>query len=79
MAKSARKPAAAAAAEPDDENFALRSLQQAHAKNRRYKAGKDELLKLYEQMLLIRRFEVDRDRAQRPLPSRRRVSASHLR
>ena len=59
MAKAARKsaPPAAPDLDEDDENFALRSLQQAHAKNRRYKADKDELLKLYEQMLLIRRFE----------------------
>ncbi|HKR91622.1 pyruvate dehydrogenase (acetyl-transferring) E1 component subunit alpha [Novosphingobium sp.] len=41
----------------DDDDFALRSLQQAHAADRRYKAGKEELLHLYEQMLLIRRFE----------------------
>ncbi|SFG28534.1 pyruvate dehydrogenase E1 component alpha subunit [Novosphingobium sp. CF614] len=47
--------AAALPAEEDD--FALRSLQQAHAADRRHKAGKEELLHLYEQMLLIRRFE----------------------
>ncbi len=40
-----------------DEDFALRSLAEAHAANRRYKADKDELLRFYEQMLLIRRFE----------------------
>jgi len=40
-----------------DDDFALRSLQQAHVAKPRYEAGKDELLKLYEQMLLIRRFE----------------------
>ena len=47
-----RKPTAAS-----DPDFALRSLQEKHAKLPRYKAGKDELLALYEQMLLIRRFE----------------------
>jgi pyruvate dehydrogenase E1 component alpha subunit len=40
-----------------DEDFALRSLAEAHAADRRYKASKEELLALYEQMLLIRRFE----------------------
>jgi pyruvate dehydrogenase E1 component alpha subunit len=40
-----------------DEDFALRSLADAHAADRRYKAGKEELLHFYEQMLLIRRFE----------------------
>ena len=37
--------------------FALRSLQQAHANNKRYDASDEELLKFYEQMVLIRRFE----------------------
>jgi len=40
-----------------DEDFALRSLAEDLAKDRRYKAGKEELLHFYEQMLLIRRFE----------------------
>jgi pyruvate dehydrogenase E1 component alpha subunit len=40
-----------------DEDFALRSLAEAHAADRRYKASKEELLAFYEQMLLIRRFE----------------------
>jgi pyruvate dehydrogenase E1 component alpha subunit len=40
-----------------DEDFALRTLADAHAADRRYKAGKEELLHFYEQMLLIRRFE----------------------
>jgi pyruvate dehydrogenase E1 component alpha subunit len=40
-----------------DEDFALRSLAEAHAADRRYKASKEELLNFYEQMLLIRRFE----------------------
>ena len=50
----ARKPANKPAA---DDNFALRSLQDEFAKQRRYKASKEELLHFYEQMLLIRRFE----------------------
>ncbi len=37
--------------------FALRSLQHAHANNKRYDASEAELLKFYEQMVLIRRFE----------------------
>lgn len=41
----------------DEETFALRSLQQAHANNRRYDATDEELLRFYEQMVLIRRFE----------------------
>lgn len=41
----------------DAEGFALRSLQQAHANNKRYDASDEELLDFYEQMLLIRRFE----------------------
>jgi pyruvate dehydrogenase E1 component alpha subunit len=41
----------------DDAVFALRSLQQAHANNKRYEASDAELLKFYEQMVLIRRFE----------------------
>jgi len=49
--KSAPKDAAG------DEAFALRSLQEAHAKSPRYPASDDELLHFYEQMLLIRRFE----------------------
>ncbi len=56
LAKSAKKGAAAPA--PDsDESYALRSLQTAHAADRRYAASDDELLRFYEQMLLIRRFE----------------------
>ncbi len=55
----AAKPKSAKPAIDDvtDDDFALRSLQQAHAKAPRYKASKEELLALYEQMLLIRRFE----------------------
>jgi pyruvate dehydrogenase E1 component alpha subunit len=40
-----------------DDTFALRSLQDAHLANPRYKASVEELLTFYEQMLLIRRFE----------------------
>jgi len=39
------------------DDFDLGSLQQALEGDKRYKADKEELLKLYEQMLLIRRFE----------------------
>jgi pyruvate dehydrogenase E1 component alpha subunit len=65
-AKAAPKKAAAAssaaagnapAGSEDEEGFALRSLQQAHANNKRYDASDEELLDFYEQMLLIRRFE----------------------
>lgn len=42
--------------EPEGD-FRLHSLQEAHGKDRRYKATKEELLAFYEQMLLIRRFE----------------------
>ena len=47
----ARKP------QTDNEDFALRSLQEIHAKDKRYQASDEELLTLYERMLLIRRFE----------------------
>jgi len=39
------------------EDFALHSLQQAYEKAGAYKASVDEMMTLYEQMLLIRRFE----------------------
>ncbi|MCC6925568.1 pyruvate dehydrogenase (acetyl-transferring) E1 component subunit alpha [Novosphingobium sp.] len=57
MAKtgSSRKTPAKVAA--GDENFALRSLQDAHDANPRFAASDEQLLKFYEQMLLIRRFE----------------------
>ena len=38
-------------------DFALHSLQEAHEKNPRYDASVEEMLRFYEQMLLIRRFE----------------------
>ena len=50
-----KKPAAKPA--PADDNFALRSLQEAHGKNKRYPASDEQLLEFYERMLLIRRFE----------------------
>jgi len=40
-----------------DEDFALHSLQEKLAADRRYTPNKEELLNLYEQMVLIRRFE----------------------
>lgn len=49
--KASNKPAA------EQEGFALRSLQEAHAASPRYAASDAELLRFYEQMLLIRRFE----------------------
>lgn len=42
---------------PQDDDFALRSLQEEHEKRKRYDASDEELLAFYEQMLLIRRFE----------------------
>ena len=48
---------AASLAQEDEETFALRSLQQSHANNRRYDASDEQLLHFYEQMVLIRRFE----------------------
>jgi len=55
LAKSAssRKAPAGAA----DDSFALRSLQDAYDAQPRYAASDEELLRFYEQMLLIRRFE----------------------
>jgi len=41
----------------EDNTAALRSLQEAHAADPRFNASRDELFVLYEQMLLIRRFE----------------------
>jgi pyruvate dehydrogenase E1 component alpha subunit len=54
-APSSRKATAKAAS--GDENFALRSLQEAHDANPRFAASDAQLLEFYEQMLLIRRFE----------------------
>ena len=61
--KTKRAPAKKPAAEPaastanSGENFALHSLQETFAKDRRFRASADELLTFYERMLLIRRFE----------------------
>ena len=57
MPKSPSKSAAAEPAPATQENYALHSLQVAHEANRSYAASDAELLTLYEQMLLIRRFE----------------------
>ena len=55
-APATRRKARAKASGADD-NFALRSLHDAHLANPRYAASDDELLDFYLQMLLIRRFE----------------------
>ena len=57
LAKPATSRKAPAKAAAGDDNFALRSLQEAHLANPRYTASDEELLAFYEQMLLIRRFE----------------------
>jgi len=57
LPRSSRRKAAASKADAEDESFVLHSLQELHAANPRYEASRDELLHLYEQMLLIRRFE----------------------
>jgi pyruvate dehydrogenase E1 component alpha subunit len=49
--------AASAMSAAEDESFALHSLQEKFEQDRRFKASKEQLLRLYEQMLLIRRFE----------------------
>ncbi|MFN6936583.1 MAG: pyruvate dehydrogenase (acetyl-transferring) E1 component subunit alpha [Tsuneonella sp.] len=56
-AKTADTKAASSASKNADRDFALHSLQEGHAKSPRYNAKDDELLNMYEQMLLIRRFE----------------------
>ena len=43
--------------DPDNAGFVLHSLQEIHAKSPRYEASDEQLLKFYDQMLLIRRFE----------------------
>ncbi len=55
--KTPAKVSAPAKPPVEDENFALRSLQETFEKKRRYAADKDQLLGFYETMLLIRRFE----------------------
>ena len=59
MAKtpSTRKAAPKKKAAADADSFVLHSLQEAHEKAPLYPASVDEMLKFYEQMLLIRRFE----------------------
>ena len=53
----AGKKAAAGQGDASDGSRSLNSLQETFDSQRRYKAGEDELLHFYEQMLLIRRFE----------------------
>ena len=59
----AKKPAAKKApkaenpAAIDDPDFDLNSLQEAFEKNKTFDASDEQMLKFYEQMLLIRRFE----------------------
>ncbi|MDE2436597.1 MAG: pyruvate dehydrogenase (acetyl-transferring) E1 component subunit alpha [Sphingomonadales bacterium] len=57
MAKSPSTRKVVAKSAASDESFALRSLQESHEASRRYVASDAELLKFYEQMVLIRRFE----------------------
>src|ERR1700710_2762791 len=47
----------ASADDANDAAFALRSLEEAHSAQKRYTASKEEMLRFYEQMVLIRRFE----------------------
>ncbi|MXP25252.1 pyruvate dehydrogenase (acetyl-transferring) E1 component subunit alpha [Altererythrobacter indicus] len=56
-AASSGKSTAKTEGAPQDEDFALHSLQEEFEKSKRYKPSEEELLKFYEQMLLIRRFE----------------------
>lgn len=59
LAKQARnrKTASKKEAENSAQEIALDALQKAHEKSPRFEADEDQLLKFYEQMLLIRRFE----------------------
>ena len=57
MAKAPRSKKAPSKSPAEDSDFILHSLQDALEKDRRYDAGKEQLLHFYEQMLLIRRFE----------------------
>jgi len=41
----------------DDPDFALKSLQEEFEKNKTFEADDEQMLRFYEQMLLIRRFE----------------------
>ena len=51
------KPDPTTSEDRQDDDFALRSLQQAHSSSPRFGASKEQLAHFYEQMLLIRRFE----------------------
>ena len=55
--KSTPAPKAKTAPSPDDSDFVLHSLQEAHEKKRSFDASTEQMLAFYEQMLLIRRFE----------------------
>lgn len=57
MPKAAKSKAKSGLPTGDDAELVLHSLQEAHMANPRYQASDAELLALYEQMLLIRRFE----------------------
>ena len=57
MAKTAASTKPSPKPDATETGFALRSLQDAHVANPRHAASDDELLKFYEQMVLIRRFE----------------------
>ena len=59
-AKKTASPKAKGAASPvdnQDPDFVLHSLQEAFEKNKTFDASTDQMLRFYEQMLLIRRFE----------------------
>ncbi|MXO85355.1 pyruvate dehydrogenase (acetyl-transferring) E1 component subunit alpha [Altererythrobacter aurantiacus] len=53
----AEKTAANANANPAEDDFSLRSLQEAHQDKPRFDASEEQMLDFYRQMLLIRRFE----------------------
>ena len=53
----AKKPQVPATTPENEDDFVLRSLQDALEEKRRFEASDDQLLDFYEQMLLIRRFE----------------------
>jgi len=57
LAKSATPKRAPSAASPADEPAKLDALQKRFEADRRFKADDAEMLRFYEQMLLIRRFE----------------------
>jgi len=57
LAKTAASKKPSPKPDATETGFALRSLQDAHVANPRHAASDDELLKFYEQMVLIRRFE----------------------